>query len=101
MQNRKALIDGGWFDESGAESWAESTYHDGRNHVSRATGDQWLHEHLYRSRNGQWIINSYSDWQGSTETYERVTPSDAAAWFIRNLQDAPEALKELVDTMEA
>ena len=101
MANRTPLVDGGWFDASSADGWAESTYHDGRNHVSRATGDQFHHEHLYRTAKGQWVLNSWSAWQGSAETYERITPSGAAAWFIRNLQDAPEALKELVDTMEA
>lgn len=33
-----------------SDSWAEASYWDGNNHISKATGSQWTHQQLYRSR---------------------------------------------------
>jgi len=109
---RAPLTDGTWFDVDLAEKWEEGTYFDGSNHVSMAAGSQWAHECLYRSRKCSendipirrkaktWILHSWSNFQGSRETYARLTCEQAALWFVRNQLDAPDELSELVDELE-
>jgi hypothetical protein len=48
------------------KSWDEDTRWDGHNHISKATGSQWEHEKLYRSRKGRYYVEHTSQWQGST-----------------------------------
>lgn len=90
----------GWFDEEKAEHWAEGTRWDGNNNISLSTGSQWNHERMYRSRKGRWILNSWSQWQGSQETYERITKDQAAEWFIKNERQPPDELAEVFNSME-
>lgn len=91
---RIALTDepGRWFETKSAEKFDESSWHDGQNFISRATGSQWDHEALYRTASGVWILNHWSQWQGSRETYEQVDDTTAVAWLIRNkrFDDVPE-----------
>ena len=75
---------GHWFDTDKAEHFDESTYFNGQNHISNATGDQWTHQRLYRTTSGRWILNSWSQWQGSSESYEEISNEEAAKWFVRN-----------------
>jgi hypothetical protein len=81
---RISLPDGRWFDAEKAQGWEESTTWDGRNHVSDATGSQFDHEHLYRTRGGVYVLHHWSQWQGSRETYEEISGEDAARWLVRN-----------------
>jgi len=81
---RQVLDDGGWFDADRAEQWEEATRWDGNNHISRATGSQWAHECLYRTRKGVWVLHAWSQWQGSTPRWHRVSAPDAIAWLLRN-----------------
>ena len=49
------------------------------------------------------IKNSYSQWQGSRETYEVISYEEAAEWFAKqNFQDddIPEILKEKISELE-
>lgn len=89
---RQALNDGGWFDVDAATMYEETQHHDGRNMVSNATGDQWEHEALYCTGKGTWILNHWSQWQGSRETWERITPEEAAAWFVKCEKPLPDSL---------
>jgi len=91
---RQVLTDGTgrWFDVAKAELFAEATYWNGRNHISRATGSQWDHEALYRTAGGRWILNSWSRVEGSTESWVEVTPGRAAAWLAENEHEPPDAL---------
>jgi len=73
-----------WFDLSKSETWEEDTYWNGNNHISKATGTQWDHEQLYKSRKGSWIINRWSQWQGSTERWTQIGESEAHEWLLRN-----------------
>lgn len=82
---RIALTDGTgqWFDADKAEMYEEDTFHDGRNWISKATGSQWEHEAIYVTKSGKFILNHYSDYQGSHESYELISKEDAAAWFAK------------------
>ena len=82
--NRIALNDGRWFDEEKAEAFSEDTRWDGRNHISKNTGSQWDHERLYRTKGGRWVLNSWSDWQGSGESYNEISDEAAARWLVIN-----------------
>ena len=91
---------GQWFDPSKAQRWDEATWWDGSNHVSRATGSQWDHEALFRTGGGAWIVNRWSQWQGSRESYQEVRPSEAAIWLVRNEHDVPDELEQYVTESE-
>jgi len=81
----------GRFDASAAERWVEGCTFDGRNHISCATGSEWDHESLYRTKTGgRWVVRSYSDWQGAPDFYRFVSPEDACRWLVVN-GDAGEA----------
>ena len=99
--NRIAIGKGGsWFDLDAASRWDEACEFDGRNMISRATGSQWDHELLFRTRQGTWIINQYSACQGSIETYEKVSEEEAARWVTGQGLEAPESLSSAVDSLE-
>jgi len=76
-------------------SWDEATFHDGRNLISKATGDQFLHETLYKSSKGRYYIVHSSQWQGSRASAEEISPEEAAKWIILNEGDLPEDLAKL------
>lgn len=82
---RIALTDGSgrWFDANKAEEIKEITHHDGRNMISRATGSQFEHESLYRTAGGKWILCRWSQYQGSTESYNEITNQEAAEWMAK------------------
>lgn len=99
---RIALTDGsGWFDLEKATAFKEGSWWDGRNHISKATGGQWNHEILYRTKNGKWVLNAYSQSEGSRETYETITDSQAAAWFIKNEYENDKIPLDLFDVVKA
>lgn len=96
MTNRQAVYvydeDGaaeydGWFDADAATSWPEATRFDGRNYVSRATGTEWDHETLYRTSRGRWVVNWFSQWQGTPERWRFVDEATAFAWLAENNHD--------------
>jgi hypothetical protein len=74
---------GSWFDSEKAEMIEEATRHNGNNYISRATGSQWHHEALYRTAGGKWILNAWSDYQGSLESYVAISSVEAAAWLAK------------------
>lgn len=76
------------------KSWTEATFFDGHNMISRATGDQWLHQTLYRSRKGRYYVVHESQWQGSRPHAEWVSPEAAAAWLLVNEHEIPPELAE-------
>lgn len=84
--SRIVLTDGSgrWFDSKKAKSWKEETRWNGNNHVSLATGSQWDHEMLFRTAGGIYVLNHWSQWQGSRETYEEISAADAARWLSLN-----------------
>lgn len=100
VQDEDGETTGRWFDPSKATRWEEATRWDGRNHISRATGGQWEHEALYRTAGGAWVLHSWSQWQGSGESYVMIKPSEAAAWLVRAEEEPPEELQVYVRESE-
>lgn len=83
---RIALTDGSnkWFDIDKALSLPERTEWDGSNSISKATESQWNHEKLYYTVAGHWVLNRWSQIQGTNETYWELTNYEAAEWVIKN-----------------
>jgi len=71
------------------EVWNESTTWNGNNHISNATGSQWEHQRLYRSRRGRYWVEHTSDWQGSHSHAEWVSPQEATRWLLMNEHGLP------------
>ena len=88
----------GWFDIDAAEKFSEDTYFDGSNQISKATGSQWNHETLYRTKGGRWVLNCWSQWQGSRETWEFISEAEAREWLIAQSED--EAVKRYFGELE-
>lgn len=102
---RVSLTDGSgrWFDLDKAEEYKENSFHDGRNFISKATGSQWEHEAIYITAGGKFILNHWSNWQGSVETYEEISADEAARWFAKqgfDDDDIPEVFREGVYSFE-
>lgn len=92
---RYRMDDGSVVDtDKASEEWAEMQDHDGSNYIGRATGDQWTHERLYRSRKGRYYIEHTSQWQGSRPHVEWVSPEEATRWLVLMGHDLPEDLQK-------
>lgn len=91
---------GGWFDSEKARCYEERTYWDGSNHISCNSGSQWEHEALHRTCSGRWVLNRWSQYQGTAETYEEVSAREAAAWLNRNDLAIPQELVRYVEGLE-
>lgn len=83
--------------DKASQKWDEAVEWDGRNHISKATNDQWTHETLYKSSKGRYYIVHSSQWQGSRDYAEEVNHRTAAEWLVLNDHDLPEDLRELAD----
>ena len=81
---RQALDDGGWFDTDKATMHDEATRWNGNNHISVATGSQWYHEALYRTRSGAWVLHAWSNYQGSAPAWATIDTARAAEWLVTN-----------------
>lgn len=79
------------------KSWDEETDFDGNNHISRATGSQWNHQTLYRSKKGRYYVESTSQWQGSRPHVEWVSHLAAARWLVLMEHELPEDLQQFAD----
>ena len=80
---RQALDNGSWFNIKTAEAFGEETRWDGNNYISCATGSQWDHEEIYRTKSGRWVLHHWSQWQGSTLATE-ISNEEAARWLVIN-----------------
>lgn len=78
----------GYFDRDKATEYREATRWDGNNNISVTTGSQWEHQALYRTAGGRWVLRNWSQWQGTEETYQFVTPERAQEWLLINDEDA-------------
>ena len=74
------------------QHWDEDTRWDGRNQISVATGSQWEHEQLYRSRKGRYYIKSWSQRQGSLPSADWASPEEAVVWLLVNAHEIPAEL---------
>lgn len=82
-----------------SKSWDEDTYWDGRNYISKATGSQWEHQTMYRSSKGRHYTVHSSQWQGSRDHAEWVSPQEAVRWLLENGHVLPHDLKQLEDEL--
>lgn len=93
---------GTWFNPDTAICFNENTYWNGSNQISKATGSQWDHEAMYYTKSGNWIRNTWSQYQNSVERHDLVSEGEAAEWFIKNeyesdqLKELPEAVLKLI-----
>jgi len=92
---------GAWFDRDEATKWDEDTLIDSKgNRISVATGTQWDHEALYRTRKGTYVLNRWRNGEADKEAYFKITKWDAVTWLIRNAEPLPSDLSDTVDEME-
>ncbi len=82
---RIALTDdsGRWFDTEKADLWEEETWWDGNNQISKATGEKFDHQALYRTQKGVWVLHTWSQWQGRPELYEEIEEQQALRWMAK------------------
>lgn len=83
--------------EKATRFWAEATRWNGSNNISVATGSQWVHQTLYRSRRGRYYIEHESQWQGSTPHAEWISPEEATRWLLANRYEVPDELQTHVE----
>jgi len=77
--------------ENAARSWDEVKRWNGSNNISVATGNQWNHETLYRSRKGRYYVEHSSEYEDHAEW---MSPEEAIRWLLLNKHDLPEELKQ-------
>jgi hypothetical protein len=95
---RYQMQDGAVVDTANAtKSWDEATTWNGNNHISVATGSQWNHQRLHRSRRGRYWLESWSQWQGTTAHAEWLDERAAARWLLANEHEVPEELAAVAD----
>lgn len=81
------------------EQYQENREWDGNNMISTATGSQWDHQQVVRTRRGRYYIVSSSQWQGSRTEAVAVSLDEASVWVVRagyapaDCQDAELAAK--------
>lgn len=96
--SRYRMDDGTVVDTDNATtSWTEATRWDGHNFVSVATGSQWVHQTLYRSRKGRYYLETTSQWEGQVARAEWVSQHEAAAWLLQNEHAVPDGLRGVAD----
>ena len=78
--------------------WDEATVWNGNNWISKATGSQWEHETLYRSRKGRYYVEHTSQWQGRLPTAEWISPQEAVRWLLTN--DYPVTNDDLLEFVD-
>jgi len=86
--------------ENSTNCWEEETFFDGNNTISKATGSQWHHQTLFRSRKGRYWIECTSQWQGDRDRAEWLSPEDATRWLLLNDHELPEELAHLQAEVE-
>lgn len=75
---------GNWFETDGCENWNEASYFDGHNMISVATGSQWDHETLWKTKKGSWILQRSSQYQHIPTTWDEIDESEAMCWLVNN-----------------
>lgn len=83
-----------------AQSWTEATKSNGSNMISCATGNQWVHQTLYKSSKGGYWIETESQWQNSVPSGRRISLGEAAVWLTMNDYNIPKELEAELESME-
>jgi hypothetical protein len=96
----------GWFDDKAknVKRFNENTYFNGNNHISKATKSQWVHETLYLTAKGTWVLNHDATGYSGADTYTKISDDQAARWLVTNdCEDdkgIPEDMIQLIEAME-
>jgi hypothetical protein len=77
----------GWFNPGSSTKYDEATRWDGNNNVSVNPVGKYGHQALYRTKGGKWVLNNWSQWQGSEDRYEFIGGDAAKDWLLRNEED--------------
>ena len=93
---RQPIDGGGWLNLASAKKFVENRHFDGRNMISAATGSQWDHEELCRSVGGVYVLHTWSQWQGSRDTWQRIGIDQAVEWLLRNDYDPESPAEEAI-----
>lgn len=96
---RVSLINGKWFDLQKAEKFQENTFWNGSNQISKITKSQFEHQDLYLTASGVWVLNTWSNYQNSIETFEQIEIKQVAEWFVKNEfsdDDIPDNVLKLI-----
>lgn len=75
----------GWFDLNAAEKFEEDTFFDGSNHISRATGSQWSHQKLFRTKKGQWVLHTWGGYGNASWVF--IGDAAAKEWLLTQSED--------------
>lgn len=100
--SRITLTDGSgnWFESSKAIRYKEGKRWNGNNYISMATNSQWEHECLYYTKSGRWVLNSWSNYQGTLESYSEISEGEAIDWLISQayleVDELPKSIRESV-----
>ena len=94
---RQTIDDGGWLDLDTAKQFKEDTYFDGNNHRSVNTRSQWSQQTLYKTTRGTYVVYQTSQYQGSHDTWTRLSTEEAVEWLLRNDYE-PDSPAELAIT---
>ena len=60
----------------------------------RSSGSKWGFQQLCESLKGRYYLWYYSNWQGSRDNLEWVSPQEATRWLILNEYDLPAELQQ-------
>lgn len=71
----------GWFDSSKADRWTDGDYN-GNGSLGTGRG-----EALFRTAQGRWVKQIWSNWQGETNKHTFIEPDEAREWLLRNGMD--------------
>jgi hypothetical protein len=83
--------------DNATQSWDQATYWDGHNHVSKATGSQWIDQRLYRSRKGRYYTVTSPRIDGQRDYAEWLSPQEATRWLLQMEHELPEDLEQYSD----
>ena len=81
LTDESGVPEGRWFDDEKATKYEESVHWDGSNNISDATGSQWDHETLFRTAQGNYVLEHRSQWAGKPTTYQRIDQDTAMEWL--------------------
>jgi len=93
-QENGSLVD----TDKAQEAWDEASDWNGKTHISRATGNLFLHETLYKFAKGRYYLVRFSQWLSPHNDHgKKISPEEAAKWLLLNEKELPEDLVKLED----
>lgn len=92
----------GFFNPETSQEYDEGSVWNGSNHISLATGSQWDHEKLYKTKKGSWVLWHFSSWQGVLDRYEEIDEANALVWLLKNghIEEAEAISPEFIEAHE-